>query len=183
MNYNGKQLAGIITIGTLIIGLSYYAGIITGKYVSKDVQKFKEKKEISTEKGKKSEEASGIELTFYEELTKPETSENEGKVVENLKKEKEKNEKEIGKSIIPPLERNKYTVQVASFQKRTDAVSLVNKLKKKGYPAYILSAKVGKKTWFRVRVGEYNSKSIAVRMLKKLERKEKLKGFVTLIER
>jgi cell division septation protein DedD len=64
-----------------------------------------------------------------------------------------------------------YTIQAASVKNATDADRLIEKLKKSGYPAYRAIGKVpGKGIWFRVRIGEYNSKIEARRTLDKLKK-------------
>jgi cell division protein FtsN len=64
-----------------------------------------------------------------------------------------------------------YTIQAASYREPKDADRLVQKLKKRGYPAYRVIGKVaGKGIWFRVRIGEYQSKSEALGMMNKLKK-------------
>jgi cell division protein FtsN len=64
-----------------------------------------------------------------------------------------------------------YTVQVAAVKAAKDADREVTQLKKKGYPAYRTISKVqGKGIWFRVRVGEYDSKPEARKMKQRLEK-------------
>lgn len=56
-----------------------------------------------------------------------------------------------------------YTVQIASFDEIDSARELESSLKSKTLPAYIKVAQIpGKGTWYRVRVGGFNSKSEAV---------------------
>jgi len=64
-----------------------------------------------------------------------------------------------------------YTIQAASVKDPMDADRLIEKLKKKGYPAYRMIGKIpGKGIWFRVRIGEYRSKSEALSTMNKLEK-------------
>ena len=64
-----------------------------------------------------------------------------------------------------------YTIQAASVRNPDDADRLVQKLKKRGYPAYRVIGKVpGKGVWFRVRIGEYRSKLEALNMMNKLKK-------------
>ncbi|MEE9496263.1 MAG: SPOR domain-containing protein [Desulfobacterales bacterium] len=64
-----------------------------------------------------------------------------------------------------------YTIQAASVKNAKDADRLIQKLKKSGYPAYRAIGKVpGKGIWFRVRIGEYKSKSEALGVMKKLKK-------------
>ena len=64
-----------------------------------------------------------------------------------------------------------YTIQAASVKVAKDADQLIEKLKKSGYPAYRAIGKIpGKGIWFRVRIGEYKSKSEALSVIKKLKK-------------
>jgi len=64
-----------------------------------------------------------------------------------------------------------YTIQAASVKDPKDADRLVEKLKKRGYPAYRVIGKVsGKGVWFRVRIGEYQNKLEAGRVMNKLKK-------------
>jgi cell division septation protein DedD len=64
-----------------------------------------------------------------------------------------------------------YTIQAASVKNAKDADRLIQKLKKSGFPAYRAIGKVpGKGIWFRVRIGEYKSKSEALGVMKKLKK-------------
>ena len=64
-----------------------------------------------------------------------------------------------------------YTIQAASVRDSKDADRLVQKLRKSGYPAYrVIGKPAGKGIWFRVRIGEYQSKSEALSMMNKLKK-------------
>jgi cell division protein FtsN len=64
-----------------------------------------------------------------------------------------------------------YTVQAASVKSARDADRLVAELKKTGFKAYRAIGKVpGKGIWYRVRVGDYQSKASARRTLNKLKK-------------
>jgi cell division protein FtsN len=73
-----------------------------------------------------------------------------------------------------------YTIQAASVKDPKDADRLVQKLKKRGYPAYRVIGKIpGKGIWFRVRIGTYKSKSEALSVMNKLK-KDGLKPILVL---
>jgi cell division septation protein DedD len=64
-----------------------------------------------------------------------------------------------------------YTIQAAAVKKMEDADRLVAKLKKKGFPAYRAIGKIPQKgIWFRIRVGQYPSRSEANKTLQKLKK-------------
>jgi len=70
----------------------------------------------------------------------------------------------------PEAPGDRYTIQVASVKNQADADRLVARLKKMGFPAYRMIAKVtGKGIWFRVRVGDYGSRGDAGIVMAKLE--------------
>ena len=73
-----------------------------------------------------------------------------------------------------------YSIQAASVRDPKDADRLVQKLKKRGYPAYRVIGKIpGKGVWFRIRIGEYRSKSEALSMMNKLK-KDGMKPFLVM---
>jgi len=69
----------------------------------------------------------------------------------------------------------KYTVQLGSFQNIDAAYLLEKKLLAKGYPCFVIKAAIPKKgTWYRVRVGTFNTKEKAVNYAEQLKNIEKL---------
>ena len=72
-----------------------------------------------------------------------------------------------------------YTVQIASIRDRATAEALADRLRRKGYPAYILPHVVPKRgTWYRVRVGHYTKRETAQEMTQRLSRQERLMAYV-----
>ena len=64
-----------------------------------------------------------------------------------------------------------YTIQAASVKDARDADRLVAALKKKGFQAYRAIGKVpGKGIWYRVRIGEYTSRTSARHTLNRLKK-------------
>ena len=76
-------------------------------------------------------------------------------------KEKEQAEASTGKG---------YTVQILSTRKQAEAEALVQKLKSRGYGAYIKKISNGEDAWYRVRVGSYGAFSEAKGMADKCRR-------------
>ncbi len=68
------------------------------------------------------------------------------------------------KSTMPKIDPSgRYTVQIGAFQNQTEANKLMNSLKSNGYPAFLKPVQTpDKKTWYRVRVGTFSTKSEAV---------------------
>lgn len=86
----------------------------------------------------------------------------------NLKVEKPQIVREEKKSYIsknaplpPVVPGGEYTIQVGSFKSESDAKNLQNKLKSKGYPAFLKQVTIGKDTWFRLRIGTFETKDQA----------------------
>jgi DedD protein len=74
----------------------------------------------------------------------------------------------------------KWTVQVNAFPDEKSAQGWVEKLKAKGYNAYVTEIRTDGRTWYRVRVGRYNSREEADRVAETLKSKESLpKAFST----
>ena len=72
-----------------------------------------------------------------------------------------------------------YTVQIASIRDRATAEALANRLRRKGYPAFILPHVVPKRgTWYRVRVGHYTQREAAQEMTQRLSGQERLMAYV-----
>jgi tetratricopeptide (TPR) repeat protein len=70
-----------------------------------------------------------------------------------------------------------YSVQVGAFSQNINAGNLVEKLKKRGYSAYVEESGARGKATYRVKVGKYPSRSEAISAAKKLSRD----GFPTKI--
>jgi cell division septation protein DedD len=60
-----------------------------------------------------------------------------------------------------------WAVQVAASVENKDAEAMADKLRREGYQAYVLTAKVEEKIWHRVRVGQFANQQEA-QQLKKL---------------
>jgi DedD protein len=99
----------------------------------------------------------------------------EAAVVAVAPKEKEgKEAKEARKS--------RFTLQISSFQDRAEADSLIGRLTSSGYKPYIVMSNVPDKgIFFRVRIGEYPSRSDALDAKSDFEKKQHLLAYVTKI--
>jgi cell division septation protein DedD len=62
-------------------------------------------------------------------------------------------------------EKNYFSIQVAAFDKKSKALSEINNLENKKYNAYVDSAKVNGKTFYKVMIGPIYSKQKAVDLL------------------
>lgn len=80
----------------------------------------------------------------------------------------------------PALSTGAFTIQVAALKERPEADVLVERLVGKGYDAYVLDPAPGAPTaMFRVRVGHYVDRSEAEPIVRRLEREEQFKPWIT----
>ena len=63
--------------------------------------------------------------------------------------------------VVPSLPKDVYYIQVASFTKRENALSMAERLKKNLYKVVIEEAVVNKQVYYRVRVGPFESRNAA----------------------
>jgi cell division protein FtsN len=72
-----------------------------------------------------------------------------------------------------------YTVQVGAYKTKAYAQSLLGKLTKKGYNAFMTQSD---KLVYRVQVDKFNTKEDALKLAQGIREKENLKNFITLIQ-
>ena len=72
-----------------------------------------------------------------------------------------------------------YAVQVAAFRERPKAMSLINRLEKKGYRAYLLAHEMkDRENWYRVRLGPYPARAQAEEASGRLKREERMDSYI-----
>ena len=91
---------------------------------------------------------------------------------------KESKIKKVGMSI--PYDKERFTIQVASKKRLDDAKKVAANLINSGYDAYIQKAffKENNQTWYRIRVGSYNDKSMAQKVAIAISNEQKEKAWV-----
>lgn len=98
------------------------------------------------------------------------------------RKEVKKTKKKSKKTLHSKKEKN-YTVQVASYRNRKDAIKIVRSLRKKGFESYLTTISFAEKgVWHRVRVGYFESIEEAKNLAKKLENLG-FKPYVTRVDK
>jgi len=136
------------------------------------------------------------EMTFYDTLTKRPPSA-KGKTRKREKRvQSAQRKKKIAKAEVPlrSVKRKKptltktpqkksslssqtkgtiWSVQVKAYTRRGDARILANKLKDKGYDAYVISITIKGRSWHRVRVGHLATQSRAKLLLERIKKQEK----------
>jgi cell division septation protein DedD len=77
-------------------------------------------------------------------------------------------------------EKKRFTLQISSFQDKAEADALVARLTSAGYKPYVILSDVeGKGSFFRVRIGEYRSKTDAIEAKETFEKKQRIIAYVT----
>ena len=205
----GLSFTGAAVI-IFLLGMVVGQGIEKGKMsqVAEPVAKIPAKPSAQ-EPSSSSPRAPKEELTFYDTLTKPpaepsppETKPQETKRTEKVtpidvkastakqetlagKKTEEKQSDQSEKaSSTEAVERKQtgqgWTVQVNAFPDAQSAKIWVDRLKNKGYNAYVTEVRVKDKIWYRVRVGHYESRAEAEKVEETLKNKENFtKAFAT----
>ena len=80
-----------------------------------------------------------------------------------------------------PGVKRKYAVQVAASKDRQAAEVMKVELDRKGYPVFIVRELVPEKGyWYRVRIGHYDTREKAAKMIKRLLSQERLEGFLVI---
>lgn len=71
-----------------------------------------------------------------------------------------------------------YTIQICVYEKKDDAQNLVSGLKKKGYPAWLISRTSPKgRLYYNIYIGQFARLEDATKFLKELKTKEEFKEF------
>jgi cell division septation protein DedD len=72
-----------------------------------------------------------------------------------------------------------FTLQVASFPTREEARDFARDLRSRGHSVFLVRTSTPERgTWFRVRVGPFNSRREAVRYQRRFESRERLPTFL-----
>ncbi len=95
------------------------------------------------------------------------------RINDHLSRVKAKSGKNLNKSPTPAL----YTVQVGAYKTKAYAQSLLKKLVKKGYNAFVVHNKI-----YKVQVDRFKNKKDALKLAQLIQKNENLKNFVTPIQ-
>ncbi len=85
-------------------------------------------------------------------------------------------EQEPSEVLAKDSSRRFWTVQIKSSPDRKFAENWANRLKAKGYDAFIAQGEVGGRTWYRVRVGRFSAREEAEALQRSLESAEGFRG-------
>lgn len=114
-------------------------------------------------------------------VAKGETEQSGQKVKERLEKISPQKTAEAGPTKTEKgTQEGPWAVQVNAFPHERDAKNLVKKLVDKGYEAYVVSADIKGKTWYRVRVGHMATRDEAKTLQETLKKKENYTNAITV---
>lgn len=115
------------------------------------------------------------DLTFFKTLKDKEKKSIALRPKKEAKLKKQTDPVKVSASPQPSGSSGAYTIQVASFSDKKGAETLSQKLKRKGYDAYVAAGQVPQKgTRYRVRIGRYPSRTDAQRAAERIQEAEKL---------
>lgn len=103
-------------------------------------------------------------------------------IAQKKKRPPEKKTDPVKVSVPPPTSGSPgaYAIQVASFTNKKGAEGLSQKLKRKGYDAYVTAGEVPEKgTRYRVRIGHYPNRAEAQKAAERIQEAEKLSFLIT----
>ena len=126
------------------------------------------------------------DLTFYNTLTKtPGATPAEEKTAEKLMELSNqagrdgRRESKLEQAESAEAKTNIWSVQVNSYPDAKSASELIDRLKNKGYNAFVTEANVNGKIWYRVRVGRFASREEAIKTEAALKNNDYPKAFAT----
>lgn len=128
------------------------------------------------------------DLTFYNTLTKtPVAASAEEKPPEKLTEPAKQPGPDARREVKPAQAESAeartngkiWSVQVNSYPDAKSASDLIDRLKNKGYNAFVTEANVNGKVWYRVRVGRFASRDEAIKTEAALKNNDYPKAFAT----
>lgn len=180
-------LGGVIVLGAMIMVLLKIGrqDLVTGPSEPEKPGGFimVEEKPVETAPAPPKPALQEKKLTFYETLSGP----MEGTSAVRFEAPESGPTATDDQEEIPPAagrDRAHYTLQVGSFVEEELARKLVEGLRRKGYPAYMVPVELDEKDRrYRVRVGRFSSKDSARRLAHRLSDAEGLQSFIAYTDR
>ena len=174
--------------GFVIFGLGFALGLHYAQNLYLMEDKFVQSEQILTRyDGDISK--TPTEYKFFYELKKP-PKQTKGESDKDISSEQSKGKSEPSshiekRDLKQPVQKRDpyvsgYTIQVYSFKSQEISERMVAQLNKKGYPAYQSEIDLGSNgVYYRVRIGHFNNKSEAARILEKVIESENKEAFIT----
>ena len=149
---------------------AHKASVQVEKAVSSAVTEAKkaEAKAVSSVSSKKPEKSAVKPKAAAEAVEKSVVKASKAKAATSFKKT----------TVKPRLVGGGYLIQVGAFSKESSAISMVKKLRTKGYHSSMTPVKRNGKTFYKVFVGPYGSETGARHALELLKKREGIKGYL-----
>jgi septal ring-binding cell division protein DamX len=177
----------------LLLAWIFVLGILVGRgFLPEEVKTFSEVKKpiakpqdmVSNRKTYDFDHIKGLDkephFKFYDELL-TKRKETPKKTPSRVAEKENSRRTTPAKKIEPSKADGKYTLQLASLESEIKALSMVNQLIDRGYPAYYYEATVNGTTYYRVSCGRFSNKEAAADLKLILAQKEMVQGFVTSV--
>lgn len=154
--FSRRQLFAVASLFVASSAFIFFLGILIGQSIEE--RKLLSRQESAVQVPVKSGAPKpDREVTFYETLTQPEPASPPGE------------EKPARETPAKAVDRKApWTVQVVASRSRDTADKMAAALKKRGYRAYVTSIRLNQKTFYRVRVGAYETRQAAAADLERL---------------
>ncbi len=192
-----KYISFLATVFIALIGLVFALGVLIGSKSQKVDTKSKYDALETLDKSSGEPPISSVEtskFSFHDTLKRPPPS---VPTPASLLLSNEENENDSQNTITatnfrpraeePPIVENLgadepgfYSLQVGSFQEKSDADEMIRKLGKAGYNAFMVSVTMPNRggVWYRVRVGPYKDRQEIWNKKKEFEEKERIPAFI-----
>ncbi len=108
-------------------------------------------------------------------------------VKNNSKKQKVKKANRKGKTtpskeVKKDIKETRYMLQIGAYNRYNDALRLKKRFEKKGYSVFVIKEKGKKKVFYKVRIGTFYSKKIALKVKKRLLKEDGIRAWLVPIK-
>ncbi len=100
----------------------------------------------------------------------------------NGKTEKTKTNEKQKKAVKPKTKDKRFMLQIGAFNRLEDAEKLKKRFEKKGYSVFVIKEKGKKKVFYKVRIGVFYSKKIALKVKSKIKREDGINPWLVPID-
>lgn len=168
----------ILLVAVIMIGIFlFYIGFNAGKNENMRSKPFRDISEVPVKSDEIRLDDNGDDLTRDINVGEPDIKKELGLFDKTDKKTKPENIKKMSPIKVPKSRsrNNNYSIQVGSFKSHLLAKNYAKKFALMGYQTDISQFQSGKVLWFRVKVGNFETRSSANKEKSKLEKMEKKK--------
>ena len=153
--------------------------------LEKKQEKSQEKKEIKQDKKIKN---AGVKKETTKKVEKDLKKREKKTLVKNkskkhiVKKANKKSKKTPSKKVKKDIKETRYMLQIGAYNRYNDALRLKKRFEKKGYSVFVIKEKGKKKVFYKVRIGTFYSKKIALKVKKRLLKEDGIRAWLVPIK-